>query len=308
MKTLALTLALILQTTGIWPHLPDTQRERIASRATGRVLQPVPATAAPTSSVTSLGLPIRTGTEAAVFGPTASIVALDRATGTPLYTQNDHRQRPLASVTKLVTVLVILSRHDPAELVTIPTLPSYIPEAELLGLSAGETYRLGDLVKAALIPSANDAADALALYDSGSLTKFAAQMNLKLSSWGIEGGRFSGPSGLQDAGNSTTAEALGRIALLALQNPLIRDTVAQASVSLTSTGGRTLTGTTTNKLLATSGFYGIKTGYTLAAGQCFVGLTRINGHEVITVILGSSDRFGETQTLVNWIGRNYQWL
>ena len=306
MKAIALLVALALQVTGLWPHLPATTRQHLASRAIAAPIAPV-ATPAP-AAITSPQLPVQVGTEP--FRPQAgtSVLALDRATATPLFAQDATKQRPIASVTKMMTTLVILSRHQPTETVTVGKLPAYTPDDDLIGLQPGETYRLGDRVRAALIPSANDAADALALYDSGSATKFAAQMNAKLATWGISGAHFTNPSGLQDAGNYATAEALSKIALLALQNPFITQAVRQSSLSFTSTTGRTLSGTSTDDLLATGQFYGIKTGYTLAAGQCFVGLTRIAGHEVITVVLGSSDRFGETQALVNWIGRNYQWL
>ncbi|HSX01054.1 MAG TPA: serine hydrolase, partial [Candidatus Saccharimonas sp.] len=224
------------------------------------------------------------------------------------YAQAPDQQRPIASVTKLITALVILSRHRPDETVTIGQLPAYPSDAELVGLQPGERYQLGDLVGAALVISANDAADALALYDSGTITKFAAQMNLKMSAWGISGTRFTNPSGLQDDGNYATAAALARISQLALANPFIKSTITQTSATFSSTAGRVLTGPSTNKLLATGQFYGIKTGYTQAAGQCFVGLARVGGHDVITVVLGSADRFGTTQELVNWISRNYQWL
>lgn len=304
MKTIALAIALVLHVTGLWPHISQHARDRLANTATARL------DAAPTPSATTatnLALPIRTATpDTITFPQDTSIVAIDRASATTLYAQNPTKSRSIASITKIVTILVILSRHSPDESVTIGNLPTYEPGAALIGLQPGETYRLADLVRAALIPSANDAADALAIYDSGNLTRFAAQMNLKMSAWDIPGTRFTNPSGLQD--NYASADALARIALLALQNPFIHDTVSHSSVSLTSTAGRTLTDVSTNQLLATGRYYGIKTGYTLSAGECFLGLTRINGHDVITVILGSSDRFGATEQLVTWIGKNYQWL
>jgi D-alanyl-D-alanine carboxypeptidase (penicillin-binding protein 5/6) len=308
MKTAALLLALILQTTGLWPRLPASTRDRIATHATTQAASH----SEPTHlAVTNLALPIRTTPPSDTplqFPAGTSALAIDRATGTTLFAQDPTKQRPIASVTKLITILTILSRHNLDEPVTIGQLPSYSSDYVTVGLLPGETYRLGDLVRAALVISANDAADALAIYDSGNLTKFSAQMNIKTASWDITGTRFNNPSGDIDTGNYATADALARIAQLALENPFIRDTVSLSSVSLTSSTGRTLSGVTTNKLLATGRYYGIKTGYTLAAGQCFLGLTRINGHDVITVILGSPDRFGDTEELVNWIGHNYQWL
>jgi serine-type D-Ala-D-Ala carboxypeptidase (penicillin-binding protein 5/6) len=204
--------------------------------------------------------------------------------------------------------LVILSRHTPDERITLPALPAYKPEDERIGLFAGESYTVGDLVQAALINSANDAADALALYDAGAIPKFAARMNAKMTEWGITSARFSNPTGLFDNDNNASTEALGKIAGLALTNAFLRQTILKPEAAITSATGRVINLVSTNKLLATGQFYGIKTGYTPAAGECFVGLTRINGHEVITVVLGAGDRFGATQSLANWISRNYQWL
>ena len=217
-------------------------------------------------------------------------------------------RRPLASITKLVTAMVVLSHHQTDQLVTIGQLPAYTSDDDTIGLAAGETYRLGDLINAALIPSANDAADALAIYDAGTTTTFVAEMNAKMKQWNIPDTHFNSASGLNDDNNYTSAIALGRIATLALANPVIAADVQKPSATFSSTAGRQFSVNTTDDLLATGQFYGIKTGYTAAAGQCFVGLTKIDGHDVITIVLGSTDRFGETQALVNWIGTNWQWL
>ncbi len=307
MKTLALIITLALHATGLWGYLSPHTRANITSTATTG--DPIaPAKPAPAPPATALpALPIRTTTNTLGLSATSAF-AVDSDTGTVLFAQNAATRLPLASITKLVTTLVVLSRHNPKDLVKIPHLPDYAQEDELIGLIQGETYTVGDLVHGALINSGNDAADALALYDSGSTTKFAAAMNAKMNEWGITNTHFSNPSGLQDTGNYTSAEALAKIAQLALASPFIRQTVAQSTATITSTAGRSLNLVTTDDLLASGQFYGIKTGYTLAAGECFVGVTRIAGHEVVTVVLNATDRFGVTQDLTNWIGLNWQWL
>lgn len=304
MKLIALGLALVLQSTGLWSHVPATTRQHISEAAVGQQQTTTPQQLAQLQ----LTLPVQIGSQPLYLANSTSALAIDRETATTLYSARADQKRPLASITKIATLLVILSRHQLSEQVKVGQLPPYEDGAALIGIQPGETYRLGDLVKAALIPSANDAADALAIYDSGSITAFAAQMNRTMNTWHIANTHFNNANGLRDDGNYTTANALGQIALLALKNQTIRDTVRQSTVTITSTAGRTLTDNTTNDLLASGKFYGIKTGYTLAAGECFLGLTQIGGHEIITVVLGSPDRFGETDRLVNWIGRNYQWL
>jgi serine-type D-Ala-D-Ala carboxypeptidase (penicillin-binding protein 5/6) len=307
MKTIALMVTLALHTTGLWPHLSAHTRTALTHRTTSIGAAAQPSATAKTVAMPLTALPIRTTTTPLSLNA-ASAIAIDRTTATTLYAKNSGAKRPIASVTKLITALVILSRHSPSERITIPTLPEYPVEAETIGLKAGDTFRLGDILEAALVPSANDAADALAIYDAGSVTKFAARMNLKMHEWGIDDTRFVSASGLQDTGNYASAASLAKIASLALINPTLASTVTHTSATITSGQGRVYNLTTTNELLASGKFYGIKTGYTLAAGECFVGITRVNGHEVITVVLGADSRFGATTTLTNWIGQNWQWL
>jgi D-alanyl-D-alanine carboxypeptidase len=193
------------------------------------------------------------------------------------------------------------------QVVVVPPLPHYQPEDETVGLQPGESYTVHDLLAALLINSANDAADALATLDSGSNEAFSAQMNSLMGEWGIRNIHFSNPSGLQDKDNQASAQAVAQIALLALHNQGITKLVNKQTSNITSVGGRITPLKSTNQLLQNGRFTGIKTGYTVAAGECFVGMTAIQGHQIITVILGSLDRFGETQTLVDWINRTYSW-
>jgi D-alanyl-D-alanine carboxypeptidase (penicillin-binding protein 5/6) len=302
MNHAALALMLVLQTTGIWGNISTHARSEIID-ATGGTNQSSPKK--PIISTTPL--PNRIGSAELDISADGAF-AIDRLTSISMFEKTPNSTRPIASITKIMTVLTVLSRHKPDELVTIGELPTYNPDAETLGLQPGQTFELSDLISAALIPSANDAADAIAIYDSGSITKFTAQMNLKLRQWGIKGANFASASGLVDTNNYASPIALTKIGGLALTNPTIKKLVNEQSGSITSNDGQIYNFVTTNKLLATDQFYGIKTGYTLQAGECFVGLARINGHDVITVILGSNDRFGDTLKLTNWIGNNWQWL
>jgi len=311
MKTLSLIAIFILHACGLWGQLTPHHRAQLSAAATDTptgamppaIMKPYdPPPAAPIAA-----LPIQTGSAPLHSGATSAL-AIDTATDTVLFSQNADAKRPIASLTKLATVLVILDRHHPTDLVKIPPLPQYADGDQLAGLQAGEIYTVGDLVRAALINSSDDAADALALWDSGTTTQFTARMNAKMLQWGITGVHFSNPSGLIDANNYATATALAKIAQLAIASPFVRTAVSQTQVVITAGSGRTLTLPTTDDLLASGQFYGIKTGYTPAAGECFVGLARINGHEVITVVLNAGDRFAATTQITNWIGNNWQWL
>jgi serine-type D-Ala-D-Ala carboxypeptidase (penicillin-binding protein 5/6) len=255
-----------------------------------------------------LALPIRAvGVADPSLGAGASL-ALDMDSATTLYAHNAETELPIASITKLVTVMTILATHSPEEIITVPPLPAYQPADERMGLIAGERFRVADLVKAALIGSANDAADALALADSGTIPAFSGKMNTLVHKWGIIQARFNNPTGLVDDGNSASARALAQLAKIALASEVIRGTISQPRAVITDQAGRAFTLTATNQLLtAGTRWHGIKTGYTPAAGQSFVGLVTINQHQVITVMLHSPDRFGESQALANWVEKNYQW-
>jgi D-alanyl-D-alanine carboxypeptidase (penicillin-binding protein 5/6) len=305
LKTLALLAVLVLHVSGLWTHLPARSQAKLSSDAAATSTGPIAALSSPLEP--GVDLPVKDGS-APLNLAAGSAIAVDAETGTILYSQDANAPRPIASDTKLITTMVVLSRHHITDTVTIPAMPTYQPADEVIGLVPGETYTVGALVQAALIQSADDAADALALYDAGTSQKFSAEMNAKMKQWGITGTHFSSPSGLQDTNNFATASALEKIAALALTDPFIKQTVDQPAATITSGTGRTINLTTTDDLLASGSFYGIKTGYTPAAGECFVGLTRIQGHEVITVVLGATDRFGATQDLANWIGNNWQWL
>ncbi len=250
--------------------------------------------------------PVKTGTEALTLGASA-VYAIDITSNAALYQKNAGQQLPIASITKLATALVILGRHDLSEKVTVPTLPAYGAADDILGLVPGDQFTIGDLVKAALVASANDAADSLALIDSGTLSAFSAKMNRLVATWGLEHTRFSNPTGLSDENNYSSAADLAKLAKLRLTNPTISQFARLNGDTITTSAGKSYLLKPTNKLLNDARFHGLKTGYTDAAGQSFVGLATIAGHEIITVVLHSPDRFGETQQLANWIERNYTW-
>jgi len=236
-----------------------------------------------------------------------SVLAIDAATSQVLYSKDPDKQVPIASVTKIFTILVVLRDHSLNETVTVPKLPAYEDGAVLLNAPAGSKFKLEDLVKAALIPSDNDAADTLALYDAGSVSAFTAKMNQLMASWGISGVHFASASGLTDTNNYATATALASAARLLLTNQTIKAITDTQSATISDLAGKTYALTTSNELLQTPGFYGIKTGYTPAAGQCLVARASVHGHDVISVVLGSTDRFGETKMLINAISGGYTW-
>jgi D-alanyl-D-alanine carboxypeptidase (penicillin-binding protein 5/6) len=257
--------------------------------------------------VETVPMRLTSGNAPLLFTSTESAYAVDMSTMTTLYSQNSTITRPIASLTKMMTIYIIMRDHKLTDVVTVGTLPKYDQADETLGLITGEKFTVEQLVRAALVPSDNDAADALAIYDSGSIAAFISKMNATLSTWQIHDAHYASASGLTDEDNFASANALAKVAKLALTSPLVRALVATKQTTVTDEAGTFYNVTSSNKLLSPLPFYGIKTGYTAAAGQCFVGLTTIKGHEVITVVLGSADRFGDSTALRNWIEGAWKW-
>ena len=152
--------------------------------------------------------------------PQESIYLFDADTGEALVEQNPDLPRCVASLTKMMTALLVLeSGTDLSAGITIPA--SLTPELQsiranrghTIGLQAGETVRRIDMMYAMLLPSANDAASVLAVDTSGSLAAFAAQMNVRASQLGCKATHFTCPHGLYDGGNYSTARDMAKIAL-----------------------------------------------------------------------------------------------
>ncbi len=236
----------------------------------------------------------------------SEVLAVDLLSGTTLQAKNPDQPRPIASIVKLATAVVILRGHSLDETVTVPKLPSYPTGAVVLNLTPGQKFKVGELLKAALIPSANDAADALAIWDSGSTAQFAAKTNVLLDYWGIKDIHLVDANGL-NAGSKASARALEKLGELALLNPTIAATVNTPKATVKDESGKSYAVQTTNHLLVDPRFDGIKTGYTEASGQGLVALAKIKGHKVITVVLNSPDRFGETLALVNFLSKTWSW-
>ena len=186
-----------------------------------------------------------------------------------------------------------LDRHGPY---SSASFPLYIPQLRLATLGpANGLQRVGDLVKAALIQSANDAAVALAEYvGHGNREAFVSMMNEKAQELGLDRTHFIRPDGLDVSGHYSTAQDVTKLAQFAMRNPRIRSTVRTQDDSIP--GGRHLH--TWNDLLGVfKGLYGVKTGHTGTAGWCEVAAVRRNGVTLYTTVLGSPTRSQRNQDL-----------
>jgi D-alanyl-D-alanine carboxypeptidase (penicillin-binding protein 5/6) len=217
---------------------------------------------------------------------------------------------PIASITKLMTVLVALEHAKWNDVVRVRSAAARVGESTV-NLRAGERITVGDLVKAALIQSANDAADALADYVAkGNQSAFVAMMNAKAKELGLDRTHFARPDGLDAPAHYSTARDVTTLALAAMRVPQIRATVRMRTGAIA--GGRRLH--TWNDLLGVfRGLYGVKTGHTANAGWCEVAAVRRNGVTLYATVLGSptrSQRNADLASLLRWAVSRYRpvWL
>jgi D-alanyl-D-alanine carboxypeptidase (penicillin-binding protein 5/6) len=216
------------------------------------------------------------------------------STGEVLAQQGADERRAIASITKLMTVLVALDRADLDDVVTVTPGSAAVGESTIY-LQAGERITLGDLARAALIQSANDAANAIAVHvGGGSVGRFVGLMNVKARELGLRDTHFANPSGLDARGHYSTARDVTRLARVAMNEPFVRETVRLRSARIAS--GRALF--TWNDLLARNPrVIGVKTGHTDAAGWSQVAAARGRGFTIYATILGGATREGRNSDL-----------
>ena len=226
----------------------------------------------------------------------ASAILIDGGSGRVLYAQNADEERPIASITKLMTALVAVERHpELSDVVTIRPEWTGI-EGSSMYLRAGEQLTLEALLYGLLLVSGNDAATAIAGYCAGDSETFAAWMNEKAARLGIAHSRFTNPSGLSEEGHYSTAADMARLARAVLEHETLARIVSTRSISV---AGRSLTNH--NKLLwQYEGCTGLKTGYTEAAGRTLVSSARRNGQTLIAVTLNDRSDWADHAALFDY--------
>lgn len=212
---------------------------------------------------------------------------VNAATGEVLLTRNARTRLPMASITKLMTVLLALERAKLSDTVVVDPDAVGVTGSGVR-LRAGERISVRDLVAAALIQSANDAAVALAAHvGRGDEDAFVALMNRKARQLGLRSTHFERADGLDVAGHVSTAHDVNRLGQVAMREPVIRELALTRSARIA--GGRSLH--TWNDLLGRfPGLIGVKTGHTSNAGWCQVAAARGSGFTIYATILGSPSR------------------
>ena len=234
-----------------------------------------------------------------------SAIVFDPDNGEILWERNAREPRPIASITKVMTVMLFLDQEkDLSRDVVISAVD--VRRASTTYLRRGERVSLLDLVHLALMASDNVAARALARVSKWGTKRFVSRMNARAAELGLAGTRFTDPSGLHE-GNVSSAFDVSRLIVEASQRTRVAEIMRKRSYRI-STSRRDRNIRNTNRLLDSSlEVMAAKTGYIDEAGYCLATLVRFNGdRKIAVVVLGagsSSRRFTETRRLVDWASK-----
>lgn len=240
-----------------------------------------------------------------------SAVLMDADTGRILYEKNGEEVLPMASTTKIMTLLVTLENADLEGTVTVSSYAASMPDVQL-NIREGERYRLKDLCYSMMLESHNDAAAAIAEHVGGSVEGFASMMNQKARDLGCYHTYFITPNGLDAEDeygvHSTTAEDLARIMRFCMQNDTFLSITREPSWNFTDLDGtRSFTVNNKNAFLnMMEGALTGKTGFTNDAGYCYVGALEREGKRLIVALLACgwpgnrTWKWSDTQTLMNY--------
>ena len=232
-----------------------------------------------------VGAPVAAGQSGAPPLQARSAIVMEASTGDVLYSKSSRQRRSIASATKLMTVLVALQRTDLDDVFTATNYHAGVGESQI-GLRPGERMSVRDLLRATLLPSANDAAAAIAVGTMGSTQQFVAEMNKRAAALGLRDTHFTTPVGLDDAGNYSSARDLAKLAVRLRAYEFFRRTTDLPRATLRS-GSRKRTVVNRNTLVRNvEAVNGVKTGHTNRAGYVLVGSARRAGVTVISVVLG----------------------
>lgn len=234
-----------------------------------------------------------------------------------LFEKNADSRVPIASITKLMTALIVLEEYNEKEELIVSENAFWKDLSRPNNLYPGETYYVKDLLYSALIESSNTAAQTLAerrtLFDfDKSDVFFVEKMNAKAKEIGMTDTQFFNASGLDELNSSNYSTARDIVVLTNYleKNPLVWEILTKENYDLKTTDGSfKYNMTNTNQLLNDDiDLIGGKTGTTTRAGMCLVVVQNKNSERLTTVILGSSDRFNEFKIVNDWLDSGFFWI
>ena len=233
--------------------------------------------------------------------PAHSILLKELKTGTTLYQFESEKRLSPASLTKIMSALVILEYGHLDDEVTVSPKAARAHKTHLR-LRTGQIFRLEDLLKAMLIMSANDACLAASEHVGGDEARFVDLMNAKAVALGLHNTHFSNACGFDAPEHYSTAEDLAKLSEIAMSHPVFKELVREErEIIMPINEHRAYVLRTTNRLLGRiPGVQGVKTGFTSKAGRCLIAKVSQDGSDLLLVILNSKRRWNTATSLINY--------
>lgn len=240
------------------------------------------------------------------------ILAYNPTTSQVFFEKGINEQKPIASITKLMSTLIILDTYDLEQELIVPEITHELEH--VIGFQAGDRVKVAGLLNSMLVASYNDSAYVLAyMYPDGGYNGFITEMNARAQLLEMDNTSFENPAGLDHESNYSTAHDLKKLVYLALQREEILESVKKTEYTLEYVSVEE--GVVNERMFSTNSLYGVvpnvrglKTGYTTDAGLCFVGLFGQGEETVVTIVLNAEDRFLETEQLLRLVQSSYSSL
>jgi D-alanyl-D-alanine carboxypeptidase len=314
---LAIIILVIITQLGIWPNMADSLKNKVSKLPESKIKNQKDISEIEKDHLLKnyklSALPFQDNQNPLNIEAKSALV-MDVDTDYIMYEKDKDTPRSIASITKIMTAMVILDTN-PDLLKTVTVKTPYLNGANIK-LKEGEKLTFLNLFNAAMIASANDAVYALAEDTFSSIDNCVLAMNEKAQSLHLENTKFFNPTGLDkdddpniQENNQSTAFELAQIFDYSTNYSLIWKTLPKGSLDISSIDDKYHHHVApTNQILGEfPGILGGKTGYTFDAGQSLVIITKRNNHRIVTVILSSPDRFLEAKKLTNWSFYNFSW-
>lgn len=262
--------------------------------------------------MTAAARPLEEGTPMSLTSPAA--ILAETATGTVIFEKNADEKREVASITKLMTALLVMEALDRGDVKLTDSVQVSQNAAAMKGsqalLDANATYSLEDLLRTTIMASANDSAVALSEYLCGSEEAFVTRMNSRAKELGMTNTHYVNCTGYPQEGQYTTARDVCTLCCEVAKHPLYTKYSSVWIDKLTHPGGRVTDLTNTNRLVRFyQGCDGFKTGSTDAAKYCLAATAEKNGMRLVAIVLGtpvSQTRFDEARAMLDYGFANYQ--
>ncbi len=232
-----------------------------------------------------------------------SAISVDLSTNEIILTKEPHEKMFPASITKLMTALILAENRKPEDLIAIEetalAAEPFAINTNLYILYPGDSITVENALYAILLASANDMAVAAAIDLGGSIENFAKMMNTKAKTLGMNETNFMNPTGLHDENHYTTAYDLSLLMKAAYENPVLKPIMGTKTHDIRTTDQPIGEIEHTADTITMDGHVAAKTGYTEEAGNCLASVYSREGRDIVMVVLKSSDNFGSTQTFTD---------